>query len=111
MGRVARKARGSAVGGRAVKQLISTGVAAGAGALMAWGVQGEKIPQRVAGLETNFVAGALLSLVPVLVPGTIGRVAGDAGSAFAAIAAYKLQLGTKLYIADQTSGWDGDDGY
>lgn len=113
VGRVARRApRSNPVVGRAVKSLVSSGVAAGAGALMAWGVQGEKIPQRIAGLETNFVAGLALSLVPVVLPGTVGRVIGEAGSAFSAISAYKLTLGTKLYIADVSTGWDGgDSGY
>lgn len=107
-----RRARSSATGGRAMKQVVQAGVAAGTGALMAWGVSGEKIPQRVAGVESNFVFGTILSLVPVLVPGTVGRIAGDAGAAFAALSAYKLTLGTKFYNADDKSGWDGgDSGY
>lgn len=106
-----RRARANPAAGRAMKQVLATGVAAGAGALMAWGVQGEKIPQRIAGVESNFVFGAALSLIPVFVPGTIGRIAGDAGAGFAAISAYKLTLGTNFYSKD-ASGWDGgDSGY
>jgi hypothetical protein len=78
---------------------------------MAWGVKENKIPQRIAGVESNFVLGAALSVIPVLMGGTIPRVIGEAGTAFTAISAYKLMLGTKFYIADQTSGWDGDSGY
>lgn len=109
MGRV-RRAAGSPTGGRAVKALVSTAVSAGTGALVGWGVSNGHLPQRIAGIEANVAVGTVLSLVPVLMPGKIGRVIGDVGSAVGAIGAYKLALGTQFYIKD-ASGWAGDEGY
>lgn len=110
--RVKKRARAASAGagGRVMKQVVDTGIAAGAGAALAYALQNEKIPTRIAGVETTFALGAALSLVPVLVSGKVGRIAGDVGTAVAAVAAYKLTLGTKLYVKD-ASGWDGDEGY
>jgi len=110
VGRVRRRRGG--VGGGGTSRIISDAVTVTAGAALGYLRSSEKIPDRVMGVDTSFAAGLALSLVPFVLKGKVGRYIGDAGAGVGAVAAYRLSLGTKLYVKPgESAGFEDDEDY
>lgn len=109
VGRVRRR-RSSSGGGRAklfgpqmISDLASVAGGAAYGALVTRGT----VPGRVAGVESATAIGVALTLVPMLVRGKVGRLVGDVGAGVAAVGAYRVATGLKVW---QSAGeWDEED--
>lgn len=111
VGRVARRRRGGG-GGGGTSRIISDAVTVTAGAALGYLRSSEKIPDRVMGVDTSFAAGLAMSLVPFVLKGKVGRYIGDAGAGVGAVAAYRLSLGTKLYVKPgESAGFEDDEDY
>lgn len=111
VGRVARRRRGGG-GGGGTSRIISDGVTVVAGSALGWLRANDKIPERIAGVDTPLALGLAMSLVPFVLKGKVGRYIGDAGAGVGAVAAYRLTLGTKVYVKPgESSGFEDDEDY
>lgn len=110
VGRVRRRrAGGSGGGGGAKGRIVSDLLGVAAGAAIGWARTNDKLPERIAGVDAPLAIAGAMMLVPFVVKGKVGRAVGDMGAGVGAIAAYRLTMGTKVYVSSGEEDWeDGD---